>query len=158
MRASMIGIAPDVADDQPDRAASIPALSVVLFSGTDDRLDAASSLIAGAARTGRRVDVLLQFWALEAFRRDRIREDHGWAPEALPESWHRLWLASVSKGWGHWSEALRQSKELGDLSIQACARSMSLLGLTIDDLDPLVDGVEDVAAFMACASGPITFI
>src|SRR5579864_9437105 len=57
-------------------------LSLILFSGTDDKLTAASTLVVGAAALGRRVDVLLQFWGLDAFRTDSVRTDHGLAPEA----------------------------------------------------------------------------
>ena len=67
--------------------------SVVLFSGTDDKLTAASILIAGAAALGKRVDVLLQYWALEAFQADRITKDHGLAPEAGSEGSAALWRA-----------------------------------------------------------------
>ena len=60
-------------------------LSLVLFSGTDDRLNAAAVLTAGAAAMGRRVNIFLQYWALDAFRADRILKDHGIAPEAGAE-------------------------------------------------------------------------
>jgi peroxiredoxin family protein len=133
-------------------------LSVVLFSGTDDRLEAAAVLIAGAVAMGRRVEVLVQYWALEAFRADRITQDHGLAPEASAEGGRRLRLMAVRPGHQHWSEVLRQVKELGELSIHACALSMDAFGLGADQLDPLVDGVEGVAAFLAGATGPVTFI
>ena len=48
-------------------------LSIMLFSGTDDRLEAASVLIAGAVAMGRKVNVLLQYWALQAFRKSGVR-------------------------------------------------------------------------------------
>jgi peroxiredoxin family protein len=57
-------------------------LNLVLFSGTDDRLQAAAVLAAGAAALGKPVNVFLQYWALDAFRADRIGLDHGLAPEA----------------------------------------------------------------------------
>ena len=60
-------------------------LSLVLFSGTDDKLNAASVLTAGAAAIGRPVHLFLQYWALDAFRADRIADDHGVAPEGGPE-------------------------------------------------------------------------
>src|SRR5690242_17650729 len=47
-------------------------LSLVLFSGTDDKLQAAAVLAVGAAVMGRQVNVFLQYWALDAFRADRI--------------------------------------------------------------------------------------
>jgi len=35
---------------------------------------------------------------------------------------------------------------------------MEMFGITKADLDPLVDDVEGVAAFIAAADGPVTFI
>ncbi len=57
-------------------------VSLILFSGTDDRLGAAAILATGAAAMGRPVNLFLQYWALNAFRRDRITADHGVAAEA----------------------------------------------------------------------------
>ena len=48
-------------------------LAISLFSGTDDRLNAAAVLVAGAAAIGRPVHVFLQYWALDAFRADTHR-------------------------------------------------------------------------------------
>ena len=62
-------------------------------------------------------------------------------------------------GQAPWAETLRQAKELGGVDIQACSLSMDLLHLDAPDLDPLVDGVEGVAAFLITASeGPVVFI
>ena len=45
------------------------------------------------------------------------------------------------------------------MDIQACALSIDMYGIGRKDLDPLVDGVEGVAAFMASASeGQVVFI
>jgi peroxiredoxin family protein len=60
-------------------------LNLVLFSGTDDRLQAAAVLTAGAAAVGKPVNIFLQYWALDAFSRAKIERDHGLAPEAGPE-------------------------------------------------------------------------
>ena len=129
-------------------------LSLVLFSGTDDKLQAAATLVVGAAAMGRKVDVFLQYWALDAFRADRILKDHGVSAEAGPEG------ASVMRAHGkpHWTELFRDAKEIGEVRIQACADSMEMFHLTPDDLDPLVDGVWGVAAFFLEADGAVTFI
>jgi peroxiredoxin family protein len=133
-------------------------LSLVLFSGTDDRLEAASVLTAGAAAMGRRVNILLQYWALDAFRADRINKDHGLSPEAGPEGARAMRLAHLKDGHQHWSETFRQAKEIGDVAIHACALSMDTFALVKDELDELVDDVEGVAAFFLEATGPVTFI
>ncbi len=46
-------------------------LSLVMFSGTDDKLTVAAVLAVGAAAMGRAVNVFLQYWALDGFRADR---------------------------------------------------------------------------------------
>ena len=133
-------------DDQP--------LALVLFSGTDDKLNAAAVMTAGAAALGRPVHVFLQYWALDAFRADRIRKDHGLAPEAGSEGAE----AFARHGGQHWSEIFRQSKEIGEVGIHACSLSMEMFGLEVSDLDPLVNDQHGVASFFMEVDGPVTFI
>lgn len=133
-------------------------LNLVLFSGTDDKLNAAAVLTAGAAALGRPVHVFLQYWALDAFRADRIATDHGLAPEAGAEGRQAV-DALRAAGQASWAETLREAKELGGVDIQACSLSMDLLHLEPSDLDPLVDDVEGVTAFhLAAGAGPVVFI
>jgi peroxiredoxin family protein len=130
------------------------SLSLVLFSGTDDKLSAAAVLAVGAAAMGRSVNVFLQYYALDAFRADTIRADHDLSPEATAEQAP----AVKSHAGTHWSELFKQAKEVGEVRVHACALSMEMFKLEKDDLDPLVDDVEGVAAFMADATGPMVFI
>jgi len=133
-------------------------ISIVLFSGTDDKLAAATTLAAGAAALGRPVKIFLQYWGLEAFRADRIMSDHGLVPEAGAAGRAAV-DAAAKAGQAHWAETLRMAKELGEVDIQACSASMDLLKLKQADLDPMVDGVEGVAAFYVNAGeGQIIFI
>jgi len=133
-------------------------LNLVLFSGTDDKLQAAAVLTAGAAALGKPVHVFLQYWALDAFRSERIARDHGLAPEAGLEG--RAAVDALARaGQAPWSETLRQAKDLGGVDIQACSLSMDLLHLQATDLDPLVDGVEGVTAFfLEAGDGQVVFI
>ncbi|HET9455996.1 MAG TPA: DsrE/DsrF/DrsH-like family protein [Candidatus Limnocylindrales bacterium] len=133
-------------------------LNLVLFSGTDDKLQAAAVLTAGAAALGKPVNVFLQYWALDAFRADRIGVDHGLAPEA-GEAGRKAVDALQAAGQATWAETLRQAKDLGEVDIQACSLSMDLFHLEAADLDPLVDGVEGVTAFfLAAGEGHVVFI
>ena len=133
-------------------------ISIVLFSGTDDKLTAAAILAAGAAVLGRPVKIFLQYWGLNAFRADTIMADHGLAPEA-GEAGRAAVDAAAKAGQAHWAETLRMAKELGEVDIQACSASMDILKLKQSDLDALVDGVEGVAAFYINAGeGQILFI
>ena len=121
-------------------------LNLVLFSGTDDRFNAAAVLAAGAAALGRPVNIFLQYWALDAFRADRIAA-RPWAGARGRRSRPPAVDALRAAGQASWAETLRQAKELGGVDIQACSLSMDLLHITETDLDPLVDGVEGVTAF-----------
>jgi peroxiredoxin family protein len=133
-------------------------LNLVLFSGTDDKLQAAAVLTAGAAALGKPVNVFLQYWALDAFTKAKIGADHGLAPEAGPEG-RRAVDALAKAGQVSWAETLRQAKDLGQVDIQACSLSMDLLNLEPEDLDPLVDGVEGVTAFyLNAGEGQVVFI
>jgi peroxiredoxin family protein len=133
-------------------------LNLVLFSGTDDKLQAAAVLAAGAAAIGKPVNVFLQYWALDAFRADRIAADHGLAPEAGAEGRAAV-DALRAAGQASWAHTLRQAKELGGVDIEACSLSMDLLQLQPTDLDPLVDGVEGVTAFyLNAGDGQVVFI
>lgn len=133
-------------------------LNLVLFSGTDDKLQAAAVLAAGAAALGKPVNVFLQYWALDAFRADRIERDHGLAPEAGAEG-RSLVEGLRAAGQASWSDTFRQAKELGGIDIQACSLSMDLLHIQQADLDPLVDGVEGITAFhINAGDGHVVFI
>jgi peroxiredoxin family protein len=133
-------------------------LNLVLFSGTDDKLQAAAVLTAGAAALGKPVNVFLQYWALDAFTKARIDADHGLAPEA-GEAGRTAVDALARAGQASWAETLRQAKDLGSVDIQACSLSMDLLHLEESDLDPLVDGVEGVTAFyLNAGEGQVVFI
>jgi peroxiredoxin family protein len=133
-------------------------LNLVLFSGTDDKLQAAAVLTAGAAALGKPVNIFLQYWALDAFRAGRIGLDHGLAPEAGAAGRTAVDDLTIA-GQASWAETLRQAKDLGSVDIQACSLSMDLLKLEASDLDPLVDGVEGVTAFwLDAGAGQVVFI
>jgi peroxiredoxin family protein len=134
------------------------SLNLVVFSGTDDKLQAVAVLAAGAAALGKPVNLFLQYWALDAFTKAKIDRDHGLAPEAGDEG--RAAVDALAKaGQAPWAETLRQAKQIGGVDIQACSLSMDLLHLEDADLDPLVDGVEGVTAFyLNAGEGQIVFI
>jgi peroxiredoxin family protein len=133
-------------------------MALVLFSGTDDKLTAAAVMAAGAAALGRPVHIFLQYWALDAFRADRIHADHGLVPEAGAAGAAAV-RALREAGQAPWYETMARAKELGGVEIAACSLSMDLLGISEADLDDLVDGVEGVTAFyLEAGDGQMLFI
>jgi peroxiredoxin family protein len=132
------------------------SLSIVLFSGTADKLHAAATLAAGAAAMDRPVNILLQYWALDAFRSARVEMDHGLAYDSgAPGSSKPVAGAAAIP----WLETFRMAKELGEVTILACAGSLEVLGIDATTLDPLVDDAGGIATFlMAAEDGQLVFI
>jgi peroxiredoxin family protein len=126
------------------------SLSIILFSGTDDKLHAAATIAAGAAAMDRPVNILLQYWALDAFRAERIANDHGLAYDAARPRFNEP-VGRV--GEIPWLETFRMAKELGELTILACAGSLEVLGIDVTTLDPLVDSSGGIATFLVAAEG-----
>ena len=122
-------------------------MSIVLFSGTVDKLMAASILATGAAAMGMDVEVFLTTWGLVAFRKDdyktntRVSADFAdYAPVMLEQ----MRAKKVSS----WMENLLGAKEIGTVHVAACSMTMELYGLQLSDLEPIVDEVTGVATFV----------
>jgi peroxiredoxin family protein len=122
-------------------------MSIVLFSGTVDKLLAASILATGAAAMDMEVDLFLTTWGIEAFRKGayktntRISRDF----EEYGSVMREMMAAKKAPTW--W-ENLQGAKEIGDVHIAACSMTLELFGLTLNDLEPIVDEVTGVATFM----------
>lgn len=131
-------------------------MSIILFSGTVDKLMAASILTTGAAAMGMEVEVFLTTWGIEAFRRGayttnrRVSADYAdYAPVMME--------AMQAKKVPTWMDNFLGAREIGDVKILACSMTMELFGLTKDDLEPVVDEVTGVATFVERAKeGVIT--
>ncbi len=126
------------------------SLSIVLFSGTEDKLHAAATIAVGAVAMDRPVNILLMYWALDAFRADRIANDHGLAYDAARPRFNEPVgrVAHIP-----WLETFRQAKEIGEMTILACSGSLEVLGIDVTTLDPLVDSSGGIATFLLAAEG-----
>jgi peroxiredoxin family protein len=122
-------------------------MSIVLFSGTVDKLLAASILATGAAAMDMEVDLFLTTWGIEAFRKGasktntRVSRDFEEYGSVIRE------LMAAKKA-PTWWENLQGAREIGEVHIAACSMTMELFGLTLNDLEPVVDEVTGVATFM----------
>jgi peroxiredoxin family protein len=133
-----------------DTAAQPPKaerLSIVLFSGTVDKLMAASILATGAAAMGMEVELFLTTWGLIAFRKDdwktntRVSADFADYAPVMQEQMQAKRVPS-------WMENLQGAIEIGTVHIAACSMTMELYGLKLSDLEPIVDEVTGVATFI----------
>jgi peroxiredoxin family protein len=127
-------------------------LSLIVFSGSLDRLIAAFVLATGAAAMGMQVSMFFTFWGTSALRRERaevkknlIARMFGWM---LPRGAKKLPLSQMNMAGGgpamiryvmkkngvaSVEEMIELSKELG-VALNVCTMSMDLLGISPDEL------------------------
>lgn len=131
-------------------------MSLIVFSGTVDKLMAASILATGGAAMGMEVEVFLTTWGLEAFRKDgykintRVSKDF---EEYAPMMMEQMMAKRVPS----WMENLKNAKEIGEVKVLACSMTMELFDMKLEDLEPIVEEVTGVATFVERArEGQIT--
>jgi peroxiredoxin family protein len=145
--------------EQPEAVPTIPGaiqpatanrLAIVLFSGTVDKLMSASIMATGAAALGMDVEIFLTNWGALAFRKGdhttnkRVSADYADYQSVLLEQ-------MAAKNVTSWMENLDGAKEIGNVHIAACSHTMTLFDLQLEDLEPIVDEVTGVAAFIESA-------
>ncbi|MBE3560163.1 MAG: DsrE/DsrF/DrsH-like family protein [Ktedonobacteraceae bacterium] len=131
-------------------------MSLIVFSGTVDKLMAASILATGAAAMGMEVEVFLTTWGLEAFRKGsyltnaKVSKDFEEYAPAMMEQMAKKRVPS-------WMENLKGAKEVGNVHVYACSMTMELFDMKLEDLEPIVEDVTGVATFIERANeGSIT--
>ena len=131
-------------------------MSLIVFSGTVDKLMAASILATGGAAMGLEVEVFLTTWGLEAFRKDGYKTNMKISKD-FEEYGPVMMEQMMAKKVPSWMENLIGAKEVGDVKIYACSMTMELFGMKLQDLEPIVDDVTGVAVFVERAKeGKIT--
>jgi peroxiredoxin family protein len=131
-------------------------LSMVVFSGTVDRLYPVAIMASGAVAMGMDVDIFVTFYGLEAFRKGQPgknqKMDLNYA-EIAPMLAQMMKLKNVPS----WYSMLVQAKEMGTVRIHACSMTLDLMGLRKEDMDPIIDDVVGVGEFVSEAKdGEIT--
>jgi peroxiredoxin family protein len=122
-------------------------MSLIVFSGTVDKLMAASILATGAAAMGMEVEVFLTTWGLEAFRKGNYQVNTRISKEY--EDYGPLMMQQMmAKKVPSWMDNLKGAKEIGEVKVYACSMTMELFDMKLDDLEPIVDDVTGVATFV----------
>jgi len=131
-------------------------MSLIVFSGTVDKLMAASILATGGAAMGLEVEVFLTTWGLEAFRKDGYKTNMKVSKD-FEEYGPVMMEQMMAKKVPSWMENFKNAMEVGDVKIYACSMTMELFDMKLADLEPIVTDVTGVAAFVERArEGRIT--
>ncbi|MBE3567350.1 MAG: DsrE/DsrF/DrsH-like family protein [Thermogemmatispora sp.] len=126
-------------------------MSLIVFSGTADKLMAVATLTSGAVAMGLEVELFLTTWGLQAFRKGAaqatvsVSKDAGDLGPVLLEQMRKKQVPG-------WLETLQQARELGQVHVYACAMTLELLDMKLEDLEPIVEEVVGVASFIERAS------
>lgn len=122
-------------------------MSLIVFSGTVDKLMAASILATGGAAMDMEVELFLTTWGLEAFRKEHYKTNTKVSKD-FEEYGPVMMEQMMAKRVPSWMENLKGAKDVGDVKIYACGMTMELFGMKLNDLEPIVDEVTGVATFV----------
>jgi peroxiredoxin family protein len=129
-------------------------LNIIVMNSTVDKLLAMSTIVSGAVAMDKKVTLFVTFWGLMAFRKGAWQDP---AQQKLPAEYQEfapMMMESMqSMGVKPWMQTLQTAKELGDVQIYACSMTKDMFGLSIDDLEDVVDGEKGVAGFIAASEG-----
>ncbi|OUM98544.1 MAG: hypothetical protein BAA04_11595 [Firmicutes bacterium ZCTH02-B6] len=137
-----------LADQQ--ESVSKKKMSIILYSGTVDKLTAAAILATGAAAMDMQVNIFLTFWGLLAHKKGAWQDPGQQKLSAEFAEYAPVMMEALQAGKVKpWIELVREAKELGDVNVYACGMTMDLFGLRLEDLEDIVSGVQGVTGFMA---------
>ena len=122
-------------------------MSLIVFSGTVDKLLAASILATGGAAMGLEVEVFLTTWGLEAFRKDNYKTNMKVSKD-FEEYGPVMMEQMMAKKVPSWMETLKGAMEIGNVKIYACSMTMELFDMKLEDLESVVTEVTGVATFV----------
>lgn len=129
--------------------------SIVLFSGTVDKLMAATTLAAGAVAMGKDVTIFLTFGGLIAFRKGAWQTNTQFSADFADYAGPAQEMMAA-KHVPNWMTTLEQVAEIGTVTVKACGATMDLFNIKLEDLEPMVSEVTGVATFIADSEGGTT--
>lgn len=130
-------------------------LSIIVFSGTTDKLMPVGILASGAAAAGYEVNLFFTFWGLKAITRNSVGRTLP-VDKNYEESGPMMMQRMMEMKYPSWDQLILQAKEVGEVKVYACSTSMEFFGLRREDLAEFVDDVVGVATFLDRAEGGIT--
>ncbi len=125
-------------------------MSMIVFSGTVDKLYPVGILASGAVAMGMDVEIFITFWGLNAFRKDQIKQNTKISKD-FEEMGEAMMKMMQAKNVPSWYDILKQAKSVGNVKIHACSMTMDLMGMTKEHLDDIVDDVVGVGSFIDIA-------
>ncbi len=129
-------------------------MSLVVFSGTADKLMAASIIASGAVANGMDVDIFVTFWGLtKVMKNDTSQPDLSYDGQHMKE---QVFALMKQKNIPDWISMLKNAKEVGNITVYGCAMFADMLELKKEDMDPIVDEIIGVNEFVSLSKDSMT--
>lgn len=134
---------------------SAKKLSIIVFSGTIDKLMPVGILSSAAAAGGYEVNLFFTFWGLQAITKQGLQQMR--PLDKNYEQYGPMMMKRMQEmKYPSWVELIKQAKEVGEVKVFACSTTMEFFGIKREDLADFVDDVVGAATFLDRASGGIT--
>lgn len=125
-------------------------MSIVLFSGTVDKIMAASVLASGAVSMGMDVDIFATFYGLNSLRKENAKTNMRFSKD-FEELSGPLMQMMQQKHMPSWYETLTKAKSAGNVVLHVCSLVADMMDLKKEDFDPIVDDVCGVGTYVNIA-------
>ena len=125
-------------------------VSIVLFSGTVDKMMAASVLSSGAVSMGLDVDIFATFYGLNSLRKENVGTNMKFSKD-FEELQGPLVQMMQQKHMPSWYEVLSKAKKAGNMKIHVCSLVADMMDLKKENFDPIVDDVCGVGTYVDIA-------
>jgi peroxiredoxin family protein len=130
-------------------------MSIIAFSGTEDKLMAAAIIASGAVANDLEVQVFVTFWGLtRTIKKDKTTPDLSFDGQKMKD---KVFALMKQKNVPNWVTMLKNAKEVGNIKVYGCAMFADLLELKKEDLDPIVDDIIGVNEFVSLSKDSMTF-
>ena len=124
-------------------------MSIILFSGTVDKLMPVGILASGGVAMGMDVEIFATFWGLLSLKKGASEQPR--MSKDFEDMGPMMMQAMQEKNMSSWIDMLRTAKELGNVKIVACANTSDLMGLKLEDYEDVVDEIVGVGEYVNTA-------
>ena len=124
-------------------------MSLLLVSGTADKLMAGAIIASGAIANDMDVDIFVSFWGLMEFKKgSKGKMNLSYDGKDIEKE---VLQKMKEKKIPSWLDMIKQAKDVGNVKVYGCAMFADLMDIKKDDLDPVIDEIIGVSQFVAMA-------
>ena len=122
-------------------------ISIILFSGSIDKLLPVGILSSAAAAIGMDVEIYATFWGLMALKKG-FTDNNMDIDKESDEMRRKLFNILREKNVPSWIDMIKKAKEIGNVKVYACAMTFDMFGMDREELIDIVDGVVGAGEYL----------